>query len=188
MATQQPSVGGPGLSPVVDEASLDAQTAAAVQATLLSHPDPRVRLALARSASTSPEMLEGFAADGSADVRRSAASRDDCPMPALRLLAGDDSARVRFAVLERSQLPADVIESFAGDKERGIRRDTANRADCPPETLQRLASDPEPAVQATVAHNPGCPVDALDLLSRSNHPSCRRLRRTPTAPQRYCNG
>ena len=149
---------------------MDAQTAAAVQAALLSHPDLSVRVVLARSGSTSPEMLEGFAADESRTVRRSVAVRDDCPLPVLRLLAGDDDDHVRFGVLERPQLPADLIERFAGDPERGTRMKVANRDDCPPETLQRLASDPGPAVQARVAHNPRCPVDALDLLSRGDHP------------------
>jgi uncharacterized protein (DUF2336 family) len=154
---------------------------------LARHPDPAVRLRLARRTDLQPEVLYYLAEDQVADVRREIAGNAAAPRQADLLLAIDGNPTVRHAVAckiaaiapglsheQREQvrrLTEDLIETLARDQAVRVRQVVAEAlkdlTDASPEVIGRLARDAELAVAAPILeHSPVLlDTDLLDIIA-----------------------
>lgn len=124
--------------------------------SLASHPEPRIRWALASSPACPEACLQALATDADALVRAAVAGNAHCP-PAVRPgLIADDDWRVRVAVLCGSntapcrETDNAVAERLAADPEPRVRRVVAAMPQLSRHLVAQLARDPDNRVSERI--------------------------------------
>lgn len=88
---------------------------------LIGHPDPRIRLAVARSNKVTPMTLTYLSMDTDSDVRRQVAEDSDTPSDALARLARDPDVEVRISLCSNPSVPVDALQLLTHDEHHLVR-------------------------------------------------------------------
>jgi hypothetical protein len=161
--------------------------------------DDRVRLYVARSEHTPPDILSTLAWDESLDVRKNLVRNIHVPADVIERLSKDSSRDVRaiVAVLRSTSSAAlaslasdvdfyirsavalnpatsrDTLVMLSNDRVFGVRMNVATNTWTPEEVLAKLAHDPIQGVRMRVVGNASAPDVVLDVLSRDDDDTVR---------------
>ncbi len=129
------------------EARLPA-TSKARLAELATHPDWRVRKAVAGNRRTPGEVLARLARDPEPQVRISVATNISTPDAVYLVLARDGDVDVRSVVARYEYVPVAALKILAGDGVPRIRLEVARNWNTDLATLTRLSRDGDPDIAA----------------------------------------
>lgn len=101
----------------------------------------RERMDVARSHSTSAEILVKLSTDADEYIRRAVAENTSTPSTTLEKLSDDAAYLVRMGVAENPNTPSNILESLAHDSNEYVRRAVALNPNTPVKTLEYLAED-----------------------------------------------
>jgi len=155
-------------------AASDPATSGRQLEDLVSDPDVRVQLAIAKHPSVFPRTLivlsnrtEVWA------VMAAIANNPNTPALVLRQLADHCSSGVRVAVAGNLRTPERVIEKLARDDDLAVQRSALANPCCPDSALIEAASAGR-AVR-TIAMRRDCPAEVMAILSESSRVAVREL-------------
>lgn len=137
---------------------------------LASHPEEKVKQAVAQNEQTPVEILQILAQDQASNVRRYVASHPQTPVEILLKLAQDEDQYVREQVASHPQTPAEALQMLAQTQDQGwigstTRRHVAAHPQVTEQILRMLAQDEEKRVREEVAGNPLTPAEVLRSLA-----------------------
>ncbi len=134
---------------------------------MLENPDSKfIRLALARSSTTSIEILEKLAGDSDSDVRLYVAANTNTPPECLLFLVEDkENSSVSKQAVNNASLLLNSLEKLAKNSDFSIRAAVAKNANTPVDILIKLAADDDRFVRAVIADNSNTPVSILIKLA-----------------------
>jgi hypothetical protein len=123
-----------------------------------------IRLHVAATSASFPDVLALLSRDADSDVRMMTAGNPATPMGILVNLASD-VITVREAAAGNRMMPLDVLFRLARDAVPPVRSSVAGNASAPPDLLATLSTDDVPDVREEIASNQNTPASVLVTLS-----------------------
>lgn len=143
--------------------------------------DPQVAL---RVASADPALIRWLAGHPDPAVRVDLAKHvDQLPADVVDQLAHDPVEEVRDGLVKNPSTPLAMLVDLVTHPDMIVRWDLAARPDLPHSAYERLSTDPIPGVRYAVAANPAVPESILcALAANADRDTRRELARNPVIP------
>ncbi len=129
---------------------------------------PDVLLSPARDCQSPPKLLEMFASHPEPRVRNAVATNHAIPPNVARQLAKDPFIDVRYALARNPSVPPELLIEFARYRHILMRESVARNPSAPLEALSILLENSGLQLQQTILENPACTREFLEHIVATN--------------------